>query len=98
MTLQGVIITVSFSLPPVAVFIFFRRIGKSLAQAAIAAVYVFAVCLLVLFGLVYLEIRYSMFGDSLGYVYPFLLAMCLFLLVAAQWDRPQDKDGRQSDR
>jgi hypothetical protein len=85
MTLQGAIITLSLFLPPIATFVVLRRVGRTWKNAVVAALYIYAVCMIVLFGVIILAEGFGIFGESVGFGYPFILAICLWWLYALDW-------------
>ena len=82
MTLQGAVTFLSLFGPPAFGFLVFRRMGRPWLRAFIDALYIFVVCMFVLFGLLVLHLGVGLFGDSPLFALPFLVIACLWVLMA----------------
>lgn len=82
MTLQGAVTFLSLFGPPVFGFFVFRRAGRPLLRSFIDSLYIFVVCMLVLFGLIVLHKGLGLFGESVLFTLPFLVIVCLWVLMA----------------
>ncbi len=87
MTLQGAVAMVSLFGPPAFGFFVFRRMGRPRLRAFIDSLYIFVVCMFVLFGLVVLHLGLGLFGDSVLFALPFLVIACLWVLMAPHFNK-----------
>jgi len=81
MTLQGAVTFVSLFGPPIFGFNVFRRMGRSRIRSFIDSLYIFAVCMFVLMGLLVLYAA-GLFGESVLFALPFMIVACLWVLMA----------------
>lgn len=80
MTLQGAVLPL-FG-PPLSGLFVFRRMGRPWLRALIDSRYIFAVCMMVLLGLLIVHSGLSVFGESALFALPFLVVICLWFLMA----------------
>jgi hypothetical protein len=87
MTLENIAALASLFGPPILAFLVFLRMGRPWLYALIGGLYVFAVCVMVLAGLAFLHEGLGLFGDGVGLALPFLVAACLWSLMARHFTR-----------
>ena len=90
MTLQGAVIFASLFGPPTLAFLVFVRNGRSFARSFFDSLYVFAVCMMVMFGLILAQEGLGLFGDGIGLALPIFVGICLWLLMNPrfrEWQR-----------
>jgi fatty acid desaturase len=97
MTLQGAVTFVSLFGPPIFGFHVFRRhMGRSLIRAFIDSLYIFAVCMFVLMGLLVLYAA-GLFGESVLFALPFMVVVCRWVLMAPHFKHPSPANRDERD-
>ena len=81
MTLQGAVTFLTLLTPPVAGYLVFRRAGRSRLKSFVDSLYIFAVCMMVLLGLIAVHLGLGIFGESPLFALPFLVGICLWVLM-----------------
>ncbi len=82
MTLQGAVTLLSLFGPPLFGLFIFRRMGRSWLKAFVDSLYIFAVCMMVLLGLLIVHSALGVFGENVLFALPFLVVICLWYRVA----------------
>jgi hypothetical protein len=82
MTLQGAVTFLSLFGPPLFGLFIFRRMGRPWLKAFVDSLYIFAVCMMVLLGLLIVHSALGVFGESVLFALPFLVVICLWFLMA----------------
>jgi hypothetical protein len=85
-TLQGAVTLISLFGPPAFGFYVFRRGGRSWLRSFIDSLYIFAVCMMVLMGLILVHKGLGLFGESVLFALPFLIVVCLWVLMAPHFN------------
>jgi len=85
MTLQGAVAFASLFGPTAFAFLVFVRAGRSWARAFVDSLYVFAVCMMVLIGLLFAHEKLGLFGDGIVFALPIFVGIWLWLLMKPQF-------------
>jgi lysylphosphatidylglycerol synthetase-like protein (DUF2156 family) len=96
MKLQGVIVLASLFGPPILALLVFLRAGLPLLRSFINALYMFAVCVVILLGLFLLQRKLGMSEDDIAFVLPVAVVVCLGALMAPHLKHrsPANRDER----
>jgi hypothetical protein len=81
MTLEGAVVSASLFGPPAFAFVVFVRNGRSWVRSFVDSLYVFAVCMMVMIGLVSVHEGLGLFGDGIAFALPIFVGICLWLLM-----------------
>lgn len=92
MKLQGIILLASLFGPPLISVLFFLRAGLPFFRSLINAVYVFAVCMLILLGLYLYKRKFGMSDDELAFTLPAAVIIGLGILMAPHFKRQSSVD------
>ena len=94
MKLQGVIVLASLFGPPIFSVLVFLRAGLPFLRSLINALYVFAVCMLTLLGLVHYQQKLGLSDHDTAFVLLIAVVVCLGVLMAPHFEHrsPANRD------
>jgi hypothetical protein len=90
MTLQGAVVFASLLGPAAFAFLVFVRAGRTVLRAFLDSLYVFAVCMIVLIGLIFAHEGLGLFGEGIAFALPVFVGLCFWLLMNPrfrEWQR-----------
>lgn len=82
MKLQGVVVLASLFGPPIFSVLVFLRAGLPLLRSLINALYMFAVCMFTLLGLVHYQQKLGLSDSDIAFALPVAVVICLGVLMA----------------